>query len=90
MKAGRLLVVGWSEVERRNKMVGGGVAVRVEKRIIRSVVFGSWRDDGVRMRNSWVVGRCWWVGWGSCGGKGRARSWVWSSVSGCWWLVGGV
>lgn len=50
------------EVDRRNAMVGAGFAVRVENRVIFSVEVGSWRDDGVRMRNGWVGGRCCWGG----------------------------
>lgn len=65
----------------RNTRVGAGVAVRVEKRVIRSVVFGSWRREGVRIRNGWVGGRwCGFVG-GEGGWVRRARSWVWRLVS---------
>lgn len=55
-------VLSFGRVDRRNAMVGGGLAVRVEKRVILSPVgFGSAREEGVRMRNGWVVGRCCWV-----------------------------
>lgn len=42
-------------------MVGAGLAVSVEKRLILSSVdFASLRDEVVRMRNIWVLGRgCW-------------------------------
>lgn len=66
----------------RNTRVGTGVAVRVENRVIRSVVFGSWRWEGVRIRNGWVGGRwCGFVGRGEGGWVRRARSWVWRLVS---------
>ncbi len=70
------------DVDRRNAMVGRGFDVSVEKRLIlSSVIFGSVRDEGVRMRNNWVVERCCWVVWEDCGWMGRARSWVWRLVS---------
>lgn len=66
--------------ERMNAMVGGGAAVRVEKRAIRSWSDEDWREAGVRIKKGWWVGSAWAavVGWG---GMGRARSWVWRVVS---------
>lgn len=53
------------EVDSRNKTVGAGVAVRVEKRAILSIIIDEfcvceWRVEGVRMRNRWVG---FWGGW---------------------------
>lgn len=47
----------FSEVDNRNAMVGAGVAVSVENRFILSIVFASWRDLVVSMRNGWIGGR---------------------------------
>lgn len=44
--------------DRMNRIVGGGVAVRVEKRRIRSVEWAAWREEGVRMRKGWGGGCC--------------------------------
>lgn len=47
------------DVESRNKIVGVGSAVSVEKRRIRSsAVLVEWRVEAVRMRNACVVGLC--------------------------------
>lgn len=45
------------DVERRNRIVGTGVAVRVEKRVTRSGKVGEVREAGVRTRKSCKGGR---------------------------------
>ena len=60
------LVEDDDDVESRNKIVGAGSAVSVEKRRIRSsVVLVELNVEAVRMRNGCVVGLCccWWC-WG--------------------------
>jgi len=41
---------------RMKAIVGAGVAVRVENRVMSSCVLGLVREAGVRMRKGWYVG----------------------------------
>ena len=61
-------------------IVGAGEEVSVEKRVMRSGRCGLLSEEGVRMRKCWVCGVVCDVWWG----RGRARSWVVSVVSGDW------
>lgn len=45
-------------VDSKKAIVGAGLAISVEKRVILSIVFASLRLDVVSIRKSWVRGRC--------------------------------
>ena len=51
-------IPSWSEgADSKNAIVGAGLAISVEKRVILSIVFASLRLDVVNIRKSWGRGR---------------------------------